>query len=102
MKKLSFIHNYESELNSYNCKTQSLGGSFTMHDPKADIKLMLGKSIGPYWMIMWKFVSPLTLVVKYKVFVQKLNTTRSMCNVERAPYYIAIETFIDAQICSAY
>ena len=34
---------------------------------KADIKLMLGKSIGPYWMIMWKFVSPLTLVVKYKV-----------------------------------
>ena len=22
---------------------------------------------------------------------QKLNTTRSMCNVERAPYYIAIQ-----------
>ena len=26
------------------------------------------------------------------VFVEaKLNTTRSMCNVERAPYYIAIQ-----------
>ena len=23
---------------------------------------------------------------------QKLNTTRSMCNVERAPYYIAIQS----------
>ena len=25
---------------------------------------------------------------------QKLNTTRSMCNVERAPYYIAMDIFL--------
>ena len=25
------------------------------------------------------------------LFKQKLNTNRSMCNVERAPYYIAIQ-----------
>ena len=30
---------------------------------QADIKLMLGKRIGWYWKISWKFVSPLALVV---------------------------------------
>ena len=45
MNKLSFIHNYESELNrlypTNNCKTQSLGGSFTMHDPNLWVSLTL-------------------------------------------------------------
>ena len=44
MKKLSFIHNYESELNRLpnknNCKTLSLGGSFTMHDPNLWVQLL--------------------------------------------------------------
>ena len=43
MNKLSFIYNYESELNRYptnNCKTQSLGGSYTMHDPNLWVSLI--------------------------------------------------------------
>ena len=51
MNKLSFIHNYESELIGYqtnNCKTQSLGGSFTMHDPNLWVSLIWStqKSVG--------------------------------------------------------
>ena len=30
---------------------------------QADIKLMLGKRIGLHWKILWKYVSPVTLVV---------------------------------------
>ena len=31
------------------------------------------------------------LILNFTSLKQKLNTTRSMCNVERAPYYIIIQ-----------
>lgn len=37
---------------------------------KADIKLMLGKHIGFYWMISWKFISPAALMVSWEDFLK--------------------------------
>lgn len=35
---------------------------------QADIKLMLGKHIGLYWLVTWKFLSPAALLVSVKIW----------------------------------
>ena len=53
-------------------------------------------------LLILNFTSSCIVCLWLSLLKQKLNTTRSMCNVERAPYYIActitIETHYDCNL----
>ena len=42
-------------------------------------------------LLILNFTSCIVVLNFTSLLKQKLNTTRSMCNVERAPYYIAMQ-----------